>query len=393
MRNVQDARGEMQDFVSKIEFALNFEDHRDSVKVRVGEVVQYDGLIAKYVTNTGREVVGRTPSLRAAINNNWLELKSTGKAASKKTATKKTASKKDSKESAYDGLKGGDFDEYVKQNIFSSEVVKEENLIVKSTDFEVSVEDGGTRKSEKLEVAGDQVAVKEISDHATMVSSSTSIPRKRTPSTKVIQSEDYGADSTQPMQTKRSKAASAASAPPKKKKSYTVDASTPALQEGATKEEIARAKGVVVDAEESQDAQVVRPIKGLSTTERTVDGITMRKTKSSGDVQDRRVVKKIGKSSPNVTVSPGSEPIVDVSEGGEGIKVVAKTSKAKASPPNYLEMMPDDWAKLHWVRKEKFIKGLDDPDFIRFILRVETVNAVQKACKARLEELEQKASG
>ena len=50
-------------------------------------------------------------------------------------------------------------------------------------------------------------------------------------------------------------------------------------------------------------------------------------------------------------------------------------------------MLPADWAKMHWVKREQFIKSLTDKAFIEYILSVDTLKAVQKACTERLKEL------
>lgn len=71
---------------------------------------------------------------------------------------------------------------------------------------------------------------------------------------------------------------------------------------------------------------------------------------------------------------------------------VTKITSSDATT-DYLLILPDNWNKLHWVKKEKFIKELDDVHFIRFILSMESTKAVRNACNERLEELGQKESG
>jgi hypothetical protein len=46
--------GTMQEYISNIDFSLNFEDKTKSVKVRMGEIVVYDGNIARYPWNQSR---------------------------------------------------------------------------------------------------------------------------------------------------------------------------------------------------------------------------------------------------------------------------------------------------------------------------------------------------
>jgi hypothetical protein len=73
-------------------------------------------------------------------------------------------------------------------------------------------------------------------------------------------------------------------------------------------------------------------------------------------------------------------------------KAFQKTASAEGKP-DYLSMLPDDWGTMHWVKKEKFIMGLDDAGLVEFIQSVETVKAVLNACKERLRQLGQKTAG
>jgi len=79
------------------------------------------------------------------------------------------------------------------------------------------------------------------------------------------------------------------------------------------------------------------------------------------------------------------------SERKQKTKKGRKSSKTKKDS-NYLLMLPDDWGKLHWVKKEKFIKEQTDIKLIEYILSVETVKAVLNACRERLKELGQEVS-
>ena len=68
-------------------------------------------------------------------------------------------------------------------------------------------------------------------------------------------------------------------------------------------------------------------------------------------------------------------------------------TKAPAKPApeinmDFMSQLPEDWGTMHWVKKEKFIKALTDKAFIKFILSVESIKAVQNACNERLKELE-----
>jgi hypothetical protein len=104
-----------------------------------------------------------------------------------------------------------------------------------------------------------------------------------------------------------------------------------------------------------------------------------------------------------VKTSPGSTPVTDLSSLDDNIKdltneiapgtgkVALMSEKKKEANAQYLKMLPEDWAKMHWVKKEQFIKSQTDKEFIKFILTVEPVKAVQNACRKRLVELEKLA--
>lgn len=53
----------------------------------------------------------------------------------------------------------------------------------------------------------------------------------------------------------------------------------------------------------------------------------------------------------------------------------------------YLSLLPEDWDERHWVQKEAFIKKLKDKNFLVFIQSLETIEAIQKACVERLNQL------
>ena len=74
-------------------------------------------------------------------------------------------------------------------------------------------------------------------------------------------------------------------------------------------------------------------------------------------------------------------------------KAAANTPKTTPESSNYLLMLPEEWGELHWTKKEKFVKELTDIDFIKYLLVVETANAVQNACRERLNELGEEISG
>jgi hypothetical protein len=180
----------------------------------------------------------------------------------------------------------------------------------------------------------------------------------------------------------------------RKRKTYTVDATTQTVQEGATKDEVERAKGVV-DAQESQNGTVVRKIKRGSMRVEETDGIKVTNQVGSGDkpISTRASVSSPDKKSINTkaTVSKGSEPVADLAAQQEAVvvsKQINKTSSTSDSTQDYLEKMPDDWGDLHWTKKEKFIKQQTDKGLLEFIMRVENIKVVKTACKTRLEEIE-----
>ena len=51
-------------------------------------------------------------------------------------------------------------------------------------------------------------------------------------------------------------------------------------------------------------------------------------------------------------------------------------------------MLPSDWATMHWVKKEQWIKAQMDKKLLEYLISVESVNAVLNACKERLKKLE-----
>lgn len=401
-------RGTMQEYVSKISFSLNFEDKSPSVKIFNGDTIKYDGEYAVYVDKKGKEYKGKTISLKAAINNKWLEKKSGNGTVSPEPTIIDIIQQQSAKtkETTYDPIIGGNFDEYVgrindpqpaKSERKTSGVIKEEDRTVKRFG------------EEKLEVAQDQSEVRTV----TVNSSTATAPKTRAHSSEVRQSEDYGATQSMDINTKKKKA----SAP--KKKSFTVDATTPSVPDGASLAEVKRAQKVV-SSEESQDAVVVKKMvkgamkvespEGISVTTKSTDSenvdintkaITSSGGSSAADLsgdQGAVVVKKIGKEGP-VNEPVEAQDATVVKKIGEKLpKADPEESKSEEAKPlessdSYLKMLPDDWADMHWVKKEKFIKSVTDKKFLQFIMRVDTIKAVQNACKVRIEELDKQTAG
>lgn len=499
---VEFAKGQVQNFVATRDFALNFENRNiPSVKIREGETVQYDGSVAAYVLSDGDIAKGRCPGLKSAINvMGWLKPKKVSEApASPKnsqleegnlfeeeapSSPKEVVIPQQGEE--YDPLKGGSFDVHAYKDTDihvvgtrGTEVIKEEDLIVK--EIPAIREPEAEKKRGKLEVAGDQVEVK-------LVTSSTVRPGtgpKR--GFKVVQGDQYGADTSMPMRTKK-----AAAQGPQQKKAYVVDDATPRATEGMSMDEVHRITKVI-NADESQDAKVVKTIDRGKMEVKEIEGVILKKTESPKDITFKKTQSPEGMTI-TTKVSSGSTAVADVSQQGAvvvgtigGVKAkasalepqdaveVSRIGEEKVSPPkvdpnekkgedliasifedktpeeiaeekkkketadkraktraasrkkasaqtqkqmekiapkepevekiekveeskvetveagstDYLSMLPDDWGKMHWVKKEKFIKGLTDIAFIKFIFSVETIKAIQNACTERLIELEQ----
>lgn len=376
------ATGKMQEYVSNIEFSLNFEDKK-SVKVKVGEIVQYDGLIAKYVKQpSGEEISGRTTSLRSAVASNWLTLNVPGAPTGPTNVnTGKPPRGGDGvnyKAPDYDSLKGGAFDAFLKKDadtvVAGSRYIKEQDQTVKSTDFNAAPNKAKTASTKgKMEVAGDQVQVKEVS---TTVSSSTSVGVQRTQKTVVVQADD-GQASHIIMGKKKTAAVVEA---PKAKNSFTVDATTPSISEGAT---LAEVKNATASFDGAQDGRIVKKVgeKKMKMPDEPseVEGIVLKKTSFSGKQ------------------ASGSTPVADLSgvKTQSEVNAIEKEIGEKSSTPveasaekkNYVDLLPDEWSTLHWVKKEKFIMEITDIEFLKFIMKVESVKAVHAACRKRMVEL------
>ena len=392
------------EYVSNRTFNLNFEDHRNSVVVKQGDSVSFDGRVAIYIPN-GTSGVGR--SLGKAIDIGWLtkkETKSSKKSSNKKSSKKDTAKKENKPRATYDPKIGGEFEEFLRQEN-DTKVLTEDELIVKKTKTRDEIHTG------KMEVSVEEAAVKEN----VTVSSSTATPKTKAHSKEVI-----SADVNSSIDMKNTPKAKEES----KKNSFTVDETTPRIQDGASPDEIKRVVKVDLD-QESQGATVVKKMGSSQTEVQEMDGVTLRRpdttpkdTKittttaaSAGDGmpnQGARVVGTIGGKKDGKKTEPlepqDAKVVGRVGEKKGRTKTTTKTASKKApskkksthkkavkttsDDQDYLSKLPDGWGDLHWVKKEKFILELEDIGFIKFIMSVETLNAVQKACKKRLEQLE-----
>lgn len=490
---VEFVKGQPLTFVATRDFALNFEDRNiPSVKVREGETVKYDGQVAIYTKSDGDIAKGRCPGLKSAIiTMGWLEMlveeETPGEVEVPIEGSEDAPQLEEGSlfedevneppaeipEGEYSDLKGGNFDEFAHKDgdthvvgSRGTEVIKEDDLIVKEIPAVNAAKEN--EKGGKLEVAGDQVEVK-------TVTSTTVTPRTvKKGNFEVVEGDQFGADASIDI-----KMGKKTPEKPQEKKAYVVDDSTPRATEGMSREEIQRiTKPQVIDADESQDAKVVKKIaKGPEVQQ--VEGITMRKTESPKDVSFKKTqspdgmtvttkvgsgstgvadvsqqggvvvgsiggdkvkkatpaiepqeaveVGKVGAEKPKPKVEPGEKTgddliadifgdekkdasskrakdraaqrkkaSVETQKMMEGEKEPAPEvskeevkEKPKGEPVDYISKLPDDWGKLHWVKKEKFIKDLTDIEFIKFILSVETTKAVKRACTERLKELEQ----
>jgi hypothetical protein len=400
-------QGTMKEYTAKKDFNLNFEDRTiKSVKVRTGEVLLYDGMTAEVISG-GIKTVGRCPSLKAAIAKlGWL-VPAIGEAVTMENPVK--ASQTD-----YDDFKGGNFNTFLNSKGLNGErrgkmeVVRQENRVVKTLDT-------GTKTvtaSDDSSVVEEQVPVREN----LMVGSSTTVPRSQKHSAKLIQSENGGAQSSIPIKGPQKKEAS------DKRKSFTVDSTTPSVPEDATMADVRRATQVISVESGAQNTTVVKKI-GQAADVVSAEGITLRKTVSreasakarvgSGDREintkakvsagesmpdiggEVTVVKKIVDTSSDIPVKKAGEADYDPLLGGSfdtdmkqgGLNKDAATPVVEENP-DYLSMLPENWGDMHWAQKEKFIMGLTDMNFIKFIQTVETTAAVQNACTERLTQLE-----
>jgi hypothetical protein len=80
-----------------------------------------------------------------------------------------------------------------------------------------------------------------------------------------------------------------------------------------------------------------------------------------------------------VTVPEDASPV-------ESPKPKAKAASTKKTE-DYTSKLPEDWTKLHWVKAEKFINDQTDPDFVRFILKIEKREILLRILKEKLNNL------
>lgn len=383
-------RGNMKEFEVKTDFSLKFDDNRNPFLVKNGDHLFYDGEHVSYTKQDGSVAEGSTKHLRSAVTIGWIvPLEEKSETPTEPEPVSPPENRKD-----YSDLKGGNFDKWI-ANEAKMEVIKEDSQIVKKF---AEKESQSQPEKQPLERAGDQIEVKQVADEEgnLIVSSSTTVPRARKHSTEITEGDHYGADSSIPMGVHMKKAGEE-----KKKESFMVGDTTPRLRDDATKDEIKRAKGII-DAEESQDAKIIGKIKKPSIGVQVVEGVTLKnQTGSQPEMQVKATVGKGGETAVQITAETG-QVVKKIGETVQRPEIPTKSAEeikssaqeeTQSENSDYLSKLPDDWGKKHWTQKEKFIKDLEDVGFIKFIMTVETINAVVNACEKRLEELGQKSSG
>ena len=395
--------GKFQVFEAVMDFGLNFEDRKiKSFKVRISDTVHYDGETAKYTSPKGEEVIGICPSLRSAINvMGWLVLKKNGKVKDVAVKVAKVEAPMPASTGDFDAQKGGNFDTFAikdRANVFVAKkpdysVIKETDLTVKTIEF-TKKSNVKEKRQNDLSAVGDQVEVR------SSVNSSTAMPRQGKFSTNITRADEMGSAGTTPINNIKK----LATKEKKPSNTFMVDKSSPVPSEDVTKEDLRKA---IKRSDESQDAKVVGKIaKGKITEVQSIDGVTLKHVDSPTEV------------SLKTKLSSGGDAPISAQEEGKVVGAIKSVEKrdadaleaakqraaarkaaaastqaqvekerAASGNPNYLSMLPENWVKLHWVKKEQFIKTLTDKAFIEYILSVETLKAVQNACRERLKEL------
>jgi hypothetical protein len=417
----------LKEYVATIDFALNWNDKKiKSVKIRAGESVSYDGVKAIYMNPKTQEVIeGPCIGLKTAIEvMKWLIPKQNGKGKVKVETKAQTVKKED-----FDSKIGGNFDTFmakenaaVNTSMKKYNLIQEKDLVVKNLDFSKNV-DEEKRQPGRMEVIGDQVAVKE----KLIVRNSTTEVKMAKRTMQVISGDEGGSETTIPLKMAKKTVE-------RTKNSFVVDETTPRnIAEDMTLNEVQTIKKVI-KADDSQDAKVVGTIKAGPEVQQ-VEGITFKKTGPRPEKPIKATVSR-GGNEPVVSIQDDGkivgriknqkEKVLDADAIAEERKNRAEASKQarikaaastqamlekekatvadpevvpvekqeivknaseKSEAPDYLTQLPDDWGTMHWVQKEKFIKALTDKGFVEFILSVETIKAVQNACTERLKEL------
>lgn len=410
-------KGSVKKYTATRDFGVNFDNKIKSIKIKNGEEASYDGLTFSYVNINGESVVGPCSSMKAAINAGWMTLKNGTKTS--------LISKIEASQDDFDRLKGGSFDTAMANEMgkISSKVIRQEDLIVKRTTTVKKSQEPTVHG--KLEVVGDQVEILEHqADTRSIVNSSTSTtPKAIKHNTEVVQRDEGCADYTKPITTKKASLNDLT-----KKKGFIVDDKTPRqVSEDMTLSEIRKVTGEVINADESQEAQVVKKVDRSKMVVQEIEGVTFRKVSAPKEMS---IETKVSAGKQDITIKTQVIPGQSISDSSEGTvvatvghksedaakaraearkiasaqtqaaiekkKVASQKDPEKASDSpednNYLSMLPDIWSKMHWVQKETWIKKQDNKGLLEFIMSVETLKAVQDACAKRLKELEQETS-
>ena len=270
-------RGKKLKFIAEISFGLNWDDKdMKSVKIKKGQEVLYDGEVA-VVENGAGVITGRCMGLKSAINvMEWLKPAENGQV-SKAPKGQKVISDSLFGNQDYDAFKGGNFDVHMKRES-GRKIIKEEDLIVK--EIPSLKTNKRPAKSGKLEIAGDQV---EVPKERLVVSSSTIRTKTGKRNVEVMKADEMGADATLPF---KSKVGTPTQTP--EKKSFTVDDTTPRqIRDDMTHEEVQRfTKPKVINADDSQDAKV---IKKIDTSKESVQEVESGQEEEPGDDFDKGI--------------------------------------------------------------------------------------------------------
>ena len=317
-----------RDYIATRDFALNWDDKKmKSVKVRSGEIVNYDGVTAFYIdTKTLEESKGPCHGLKSAVEAmGWLVPKN-GKVAIKPEIEQPQAPRSD-----YDAKIGGSFDTFMAReqaqvavpNKYS--VIKEKDIVVKDLSKPQVLEE---KKSGKFEVIGDQVAVKE----KLMVRNSTTSIHSPKMNMTVIAGDEGGSERTIPLNRPQKDNTKAT------RKTFTVDETTPRnISEDLTIDEVKRMQGVI-KADDSQDAKVIGTIKQSAET-KTVEGITFKKT-----------VPWVEKPITATVSRGGNEPVVSIQDDG----VVVGKIKPQKDP---IETAEDKKRRVESAKQARLAKA------------------------------------
>lgn len=424
-------KGELLEYIAQRDFGLNFEDRSiKSVKVKKGESVLYDGEIAHYKMSNGAEVVGKCPSLRSAINvMNWLVLKN-GQKKDFPEEVKIETSKAVILPSPgdYDGFRGGSFDSYAVKNrdgVYVApippkmSVVKEKQRIAKETHDLTKPQNTPKMPVETLDTSRDQVEVKK----GFIVSSSTAVNKETKREMPLVRRDEMASEGVLPIEGVKE-----ASSKGSKKAPLIIDDKTPVtISEDMTKEEVDKMKAI--PAEESQQGTIVRKV-GSTMIVQEVDGITMKKknvegiTFTSNPSTNKEIVftAKVSSGSDHISTAQDEGTVVGkvtsiekrdanaaakaaerklASKNTQMMMEQARASVQAAKPESpktetgqktadLMALLPADWGKLHWTKKEAFIMACNNKDLILFIQDMETSKAVLNACSVRLMQLEAK---